>query len=76
MGPLFFYLSFVITQYIYPITGGAQKTCAYLISNLFYLNSVIKATIAEIGYLMSCSQAGSLISTYPSARVPKQEGKR
>ena len=71
---LFFHRSFVITQSIYLLTGGAQKACAYLISNLSYLNSVIKATIAEICYLMSCSQAGSLISTDPSAS--KQEARR
>ena len=68
-GTSFFHRSFVITQSIYPLTGGAQKAYAYLISNLSYLNSVIKATIAEICYLMSCSQAGSLTSTDPSARV-------
>ena len=66
----FFHRSFVITHAIYPIRGGAQKARAYLISNLSYLNSVIKATITEIRYLMSRSQAGSLISTYPKKDSP------
>ena len=63
--PLFNYYS----VYLAYKNRGEQRARAYLISNLSHLNSIIKATIAEIGYLMSCSQAVRLISTNPSATV-------
>ena len=41
----------------------------YFIPILSYPNCIIKATIVAIRYVMSCSQAGRIISTDLSAKV-------